>query len=270
MHSVWILPNSFYHLQKYRLFIGSVALSTQKYYKANLIYSYGRVEDIPMGGLFRITAGKEVNEFKKRTYLGFDVSLGVSNTFLGYTYGSAGIAAFINNNLTEQGVLALSMNYFSKLLYLGNHKIRNFVNIDYTRGFDRYSDEYLGFKRVKGFSDFRNDSIYGTQRISISLESVLFSPIYFYGFRFAFFSFADLAFLADSNEMIGKGDILSDLGIGIRIRNDNLALNTFQLRLSFFPNLPDYSRIKNLAISGEQLLRPRNFDPGPPSVLVYR
>ena len=266
----FILPDSYYNLQRYRLFLGSAALSIQKYYKTNLIYSYGRIEDIPQGGLFRITAGKEVNEFKKRTYIGIDISLGESSKSLGYFYGSAGISAFINSNKTEQGLLSLKMNYFSNLLYFGNNRIRNFINIDYTRGFDRYSDEYLVFNRVNGFSGFRNDSVGGTQRLSVSLESVIFSPINFYGFRFAFFGFADLSFLADSNELIGNGNILSELGLGIRIRNDNLVFNTFQLRLSFFPNLPLYSKINPFEISGEQLLRPQNFDPGPPSILTYR
>lgn len=50
-------PNSYYALQKYNLYIGSVSLSVQKYYKTNLIYSYGRTEDVPYGGLFSLTMG---------------------------------------------------------------------------------------------------------------------------------------------------------------------------------------------------------------------
>ena len=70
-----ISPESYYNLQKYRIFLGSVAFSVQKYYKTNLIYSYGRTEDIPYGALFKITAGSEYNEFKKRTYLGAEALL---------------------------------------------------------------------------------------------------------------------------------------------------------------------------------------------------
>jgi hypothetical protein len=90
------------------------------------------------------------------------------------------------------------------------------------------------------------------------------------GFRFAFFGFADVAFLAATNRIIDKGDFLTGIGVGIRIRNDNLIFNTFQIRIGYFPNPPPYSTINNLILSGEQLLRPNNFDPGPPTVIPYQ
>jgi hypothetical protein len=105
-------------------------------------------------------------------------------------------------------MLLLRGNYISNLSYLGRSRIRNFVNIDYTRGFDRYSDEYLVYRCENGFSGFRNDSIGNDQRLSLSIESVLFSPVSLYGFRFAVFGFADFAFLFGTNDFVGSGDIL--------------------------------------------------------------
>ena len=265
-----ILPDSYYYLQKYRIYLSSAAFSIQKYYKTNLIYSYGRTEDIPYGGLFKITVGKEFNEFKERTYLGAEISSGKSSKGLGYFYTFAGLATYLNGNQAEQGLFSLGMKYFSNLLNLGNNMIRNFVYIDYTRGFDRYTDEFLVFNNDNGFSGFKNDSVSGTQRLSVSLESVLFSPVNLYGFRFAFFGFTDFSFLSGTNEIIGNGNTLSAIGLGIRIRNDNLVFNTFQVRVGFFPNPPSYSKINHLTVSGEQLLRPNNFDSGPPSIIPYR
>jgi hypothetical protein len=266
----FILPESYHYLQKYKMFLGSVSLSVQKYYKANLIYGYGRTEDIPFGGLLNIILGREINEFKSRIYLGSSLSVGESISSFGYFYGSAGFGTFLNSGHTEQGMLLLRGNYISNLSYLGRSRIRNFVNIDYTRGFDRYSDEYLVYRCENGFSGFRNDSIGNDQRLSLSIESVLFSPVSLYGFRFAVFGFADFAFLFGTNDFVGSGDILSSIGIGVRIRNDNLVLNTLQIRLGFFPDPPEYSRINRLIISGEQLLKPSNFEPGPPSLLPYK
>lgn len=266
----FILPDSYYYLQKYRIFLGSAAFSIQKYYKTNLIYSYGRTEDIPYGGLFKVTVGREINEFKNRTYFGAEISLGKSSKGLGYFYTSAGLAAYINGNHTQQGLLSLSMKYFSNLLTVGNNMIRNFIYVDYTRGFDRNTNEFLTFNNEDGFSGFKNDSIRGNHRLSVSLESVLFSPVNLYGFRFAFFFFGDFSFLSGTNEIIGNGYALSGIGLGIRIRNDNMVFNTFQLRLGFFPDPPSYSKINNLTVSGEQLLRPNNFDSGPPSIIPYR
>ena len=164
-----ILPESFYNLQKYRIFLASAALSIQKYSKTNLIYSYGRTEDIPYGALFKITAGREFNEFKQRTYIGGETSFAQSNKTLGYFYLYGGLSTFLNRNRTEQGVLSLGLNYFSNLITLGNERIRNFVYFHYTRGFGRYSNEYLKFFNDNGFTGFSNDSVNGTQRLAVSL-----------------------------------------------------------------------------------------------------
>lgn len=266
----FIMPDSYHHLQRYKMFLGSVSFSVQKFYKASLVYSYGRTEDIPYGGLFNITTGKEINEFKSRTYFSSSISIGGSVSSLGYFYNSAGFGTFFNEGQTEQGILSLRSNFISNLSYIGRYRIRNFIDAEYTRGFDRYYDERLVFEKDNGFSGFRNDSIGNAQRLSVSVESVIFSPINFYGFRFAAFGFADLAFLFGTNEYIGSGDLLSAIGVGLRIRNDNLILNTLQIRLGFFPSLPKYSRINHFLISGEQLLKPYNFEPGPPSTLVFK
>lgn len=265
-----ILPYSYHYLQKYKMYLGSAALSIQKFYKTSLIYNYGRTEDIPYGGLITITAGKEINEYKTRIYTGIKFSFGESVPALGYLYGSAGFGTFFNKKETEQGLLFLRTSYFSNLFYLGNYRARHFVKFDYTRGFDRYADEYLEIRRNNGFSGFRNDSIRGDQRLTVSLESVIFSPARYYGFRFAFFGFADLGFLFGTNENAVNGDILSSIGIGVRVRNDNLVFNTFQIRIGFFPNVPYNSRTENILMSGEQVLRPDNFDPGPPATIPYR
>jgi len=265
-----ILPDSYYSLQRYRIFLGSAAFSIQKYYKTKLIYSYGRTEDIPYGGLIKITAGKENNEFKNRSYMGAEISFGKSSRKLGYFYVSTGAASFLNQTQTEQGIVSLNMKYFSNLVVLGKYKIRNFVHADYTRGFDRNSDERLHFYTENGFSGFKNDSVWGTQRVTLSLESVIFSPVNLYGFKFAFFGFSDFSSLAGTNQIMANGISLTGIGLGIRIRNDNLVFNTFQFRLGFFPNPPQYSRINYFQVSGEQLLSPNNFDSGPPAVIPYR
>jgi len=63
---------------------------------------------------------------------------------------------------------------------------------------------------------------------------------------------------------------LASIGVGIRIRNDNLLFNTLQIRLVYYPDPPSYSKVSNVIVSGEQLLKPTNFDPGPPSIIFYR
>jgi hypothetical protein len=265
-----ILENSFLNLQQDKLYLGSAALSFQKYTKTNLLYSYGRTEDVPYGLLLKLTAGREFNEFKDRTYIGSEASFGNKYGDLGYFYFYSGLSTYINKSKTEQSLLALRLNYFSNLYTMGNFRLRNFVYLSYTRGFGRYTNEYLRFSTENGFSGFRNDSLNGNQRLSLSLESVVFSPLNVYGFRFAFFGFADFSVLSYSNTVLGHASALSSIGFGIRIRNDNLIFNTLQIRFAFFPNPPLFSRISNITVSGEQLLHPDNFEPGQPGVIPYQ
>lgn len=265
-----VLPDSWYALQNYNLVLGSVALSRQRFHKAVLIHDYGRAEDIPVGGMMKVTAGLENNEFKKRTYAGSEISFGNSLPHSGYLYVSTGLGAFINGHNTEQGILSAKFRYFSNLIPISKYLFRNFVGIDYTRGFDRNTDEHLKYYNDNGFSGFRNDSITGEQRFNINLESVLFSPVNIYGFRFAFFGFADFSSLSGTNQILSHGTTLSGMGLGIRIRNDNLIFHTFQIRIGFFPDKPAFSRVNNIVLSGEEPARFENFDPGPPSMIPYR
>lgn len=265
-----ILPDSYHYLQRYKILSGSAALSFQKYYKTNLIYGYGRAEDVPVGSLVKLTVGHENNEFKTRSYAALEASVGKSVRNLGYFYTSLGLGTFLNNTQEEQGIFSADLEYFSNLLPAGNNRIRNFVKINYTRGFDRNIDERLFLNGKYGFDGFKNDSVVGTQRVTISLESVIFSNLNLYNFKFAFFGFSDFSFLSAANQYIDKGAFLSEIGVGVRIRNDNLVFKTFQIRIGFYPNAPQYSTTKNMIFSGEQLLRPHNFDPGPPSLITYR
>jgi hypothetical protein len=265
-----ISPNTYYSLQKYQLFMASMALSVQKFYKTSLIYGYGRTEDIPYGGMIRFTAGREFNEFKERTYVGADISAAQSIQQLGYFYISSSIASFLRGVTREQGIYNARLSYFTNLLPVGRFKSRNFLTFDYSRGIGRYADEHLEFPENNGFTGFRNDSIKGTQRLIISLESVLFSPANYHGFRFAFFGFADLGQLSGSDQMLSSGITLLSVGAGLRIRNDNLLFNTLQVRIAFFPNPPLYSKINNVTISGEQLLKPNNFNAGKPILIPFR
>lgn len=265
-----ISPESYHELQNYLMYLGSAAFSVQKYYKASLIYGYGRTEDIPYGGMVRFTAGNEINEFKHRYYLGTEMSLAKHAGNLGYFYSSLALSAYLNEGQTEQGMIAARINHFSELFALGRNMMRVFVNFRYTKGFNRYSDEHLFYPTDNGFSGFRNDSVTGIDRFSLDVESVLFSPINFYGFRFAFFGFADYSFLAGAHNSPYAWNNLTSVGLGIRVRNDNLLFNTFQVRIAWFPDPPAYSRISNIVFSGEQLLRPSDFNPGPPSVIYYR
>lgn len=264
-----IEPHSYQYYQTYHSLLGSITLSSQKYHKTNLLYGYGRTEDIPYGGMINITLGKEYGEFQDRYYIGSILSFGRPINNLGYLYASVWMSSYDNDNTREQGVFLAKANYISNLRSIGAFRMRNFLKVEYVSGFNRYSDEYLEFLSKDGFSGFRNDSITGDNRFTASFESVLFGPRNIWGFKFAYYLFGDIGYIYNQGHRMTQGDILSSIGLGVRMRNDNLIINTIVVRLAYYPSLPPNSYARWIMLSGERSFQPENFEPTPPAVIPY-
>ncbi len=260
---------SFYRLQTYQLITGSVAISSQRFLNTSLIYSYGRTEDIPYGYMIELLGGREKNEFKWRTYAGLKMAYGNVFTGIGYIYAGAGINTFYNQGKTEQGMLNASLRYFTPLMQAGKSRVRTFVNLYYTRGFNRYTDECLYLRSSDLVRGFRNDSISGGTRLVFSLEPVLFISKPLLGFRFAPFVFTDVGILVREGFTAGGYYTVPAIGAGIRIRNDQLVMNTLQIRFAWYPSTPPYSVKSWITADGMIRLKPGDFEPDPPGVLPF-
>ncbi len=265
-----ITSTSYYALQKYRVILGSLSLVKQNYFKTSLIYNYGRTEDIPYGSKFNITYGREINEFKIRDYYGLGISMANFPGKIGYFYINAQVGFFHNGGSAEQGALDLEANYISNLTSVGKYRFRYFANLRYTKGYNRFDDEYLRIENNTGIRGFSNDTIRPDQRLILNLETISFTPIYVYGFRFALYGFADIGIFSNSDPFTVNSNVISEIGLGLRIRNDNLIFKTIQLRFSYFPLSPPYSTTQNFDITGEKLLESKTFDPASPRIIYYR
>ena len=261
---------SYYRLQKYQLIMASFAVSSQRFINTSLIYSYGRTENIPYGYMFELMGGREVNEFKYRDYFGLKASIGNIFTRFGYIYGGISFSTFYNNGNTEQGLFEARIRYFTPVIQAGRSKIRTFINLYHTRGFNRYTDEYLYLRNNDLVRGFKNDSVAGNNRIVATFEPVLFTPRPLLGFRFAIFAFADAGFLIKGGLTSGEYTNISSFGAGVRIRNDQLVLNTIQIRFAWYPNRPPYSEASWATVDGLVRLKPPRFEPDPPGVVPYR
>lgn len=265
-----ISSNIYHELQDYELFLGSIAFSKQNYYETNLIYNYGRTEDIPYGSLVELTGGYEKNEFGNRFYTSLHLSTGNYLGQLGYLQSSLAIGGFVSGGAYQQGMIQVKANYFTNLFHFRRFNLRQFVNLDYTVGIRPYLDEKISISNTRGIRGLSGEGLEGTHRLAINLESVAFTPIFVYGFRFAFYGFADMALIGDYDQNIFHNRLYSGLGFGVRIRNENLVFKTFQLRLAFYPNLPGVYSPSMFAISGEKLLDPNNFNFITPESLRFR
>lgn len=260
---------SYYRLQNYQSITGSITLSSQRFINTSLIYSYGRTEDIPYGYMAGLLLGREKNEFKWRNYAGGMIAYGNFYTGVGYLYTGAGLSAFYNNGHTEQGQFQGSLRYFTPLARAGRSRMRTFINMNFCRGFNRYSDEYLYFRDDDLIRGFSNDSLGGNTRITVSVEPVLFVYKPVVGFRFAIFAFADAGLLSRGRQMGAAYYTVAALGAGVRIRNDQLVLNTLQLRIAWYPNSPPWSESSLLSANSIIRLRPPGFEPDPPGLVPY-
>lgn len=260
---------SYYRFQNYQTVTGSLTVTSQRFINTSLIYSYGRTEDIPYGYMAELLLGRENNEFKWRSYAGLSVAYGNFFTGLGYLYAGAGISAFYNKGNTEQGMVQGSLRYFTPLARVGRSKVRTFMNLNFTRGFNRYSDECLYFRNDGLIRGFRNDSLSGNTRLALSFEPVLFINKPLIGFRFALFAFADAGILSRSEFMEDSFHAVTALGAGVRIRNDQLVLNTLQVRIAWYPNSPPWSESSWVTANSMVKLVPPRFEPDPPGLVPY-
>ncbi|MDQ3534102.1 MAG: hypothetical protein M3421_00575 [Bacteroidota bacterium] len=260
--------NQSYHSNT--LLLTTIGLSTRRYYKDHLIYGYGRTEDIPYGNLLEFTTGVSLGEFYDRPYIGVRWARGGLFRNYGYTYFGISAGSFIRKQELEQGVLSFETRYFSNLVWLGEHRIRQFINIHYTLGIKRFADEFINIRDENGIRGLRNDVfLRGQRKIVLSTETVDFTPLDLIGFRVAIFGFADIGVIATDNEPLMKGNLFQGYGIGFRLNNDNLTFNTFQIRFAYYPNVPPGLSHFGFNAGGITQLRLDDFDIRAPNTNLF-
>ncbi|TLU99430.1 hypothetical protein [Dyadobacter luticola] len=245
----------------------SLGFSNRNYKRDVLIYGFGRTEDVPVGSLFALTLGQENTEFGQRGYGGIQYAVGkyLSHN-LGYMYGVANVGSYSKNGRAQQGVISSQLNYISNLIPFNYSFFRQFLTIRYTHGIRRDSVDYLNISNDQGIRGINNDQLIGTKRITVGTETVFFSDKSLLGFRIAYFVFADIG-LVNAVNSIWSGPLYQGYGLGLRLRNENLTFNTLQLRIGYYPNLPNNSSPFRFGANGNVPLRLRDFDTSAPSIV---
>ncbi|MDR0815218.1 MAG: hypothetical protein LBN37_05655 [Bacteroidales bacterium] len=259
--------NLYYLFQNRTVYLASLSFSRQGYYKTNLIYNYGRTEDIPRGFLLSVVGGKEHNEQYNRPYVGVNTSMGQFIPWLGYLSGSAAYGTFLYEKRPQQGSLDFAVNYFSNLFVTGSFKQRFFANMQISRQLDTQNLDYMKINGDTGIPGFRNDSVYGRRRLNLSMEHNLFAPWDVYGFRMVWYAFANFSWLGGYDSPVLERTLYTSFGCGIRIRNNRFIINTIQLQFAYFPYIPANSRFDYFTLSKETLLNPRNFSSKAPEII---
>lgn len=250
----------------------SVGISQNNYLQGNMIYGYGKIEDIPYGFKFELTGGWQTNvSLGKRWYLGALARWGNYNNSGYYDLSLGAGTFFTNDQKMQQSTISGRLNYFSPLIEVNSMYIRQFINMSYTHGFHRLDGErellsYGGYSGIRGvYSPYYAR---GKNRFTVNAETVLFTPIFFYHFRFAFFGWFDMGWLGNDN-VFYKNEFSSAIGLGVRVKNERLIFNNIQLRFGVSLSRPSGSSFNWFDVTNEQYLRIQPYIPQPATVVEF-
>ena len=222
----------------------TIALSRRSYEKDRMISSYGRTEDIPVGSLLQMTYGKELDNAPHSHYLGMGYAKGQYYGKTGYFQFNFSAGGFIHDHMIREGVVKTNLSCFSYLMYFKNWSMRQFIQLNYVHGIRVMANEYLGWNDESGIRGLKPPLIPAKQRVNLQTESVVYTNLYLLGFRTAFFAFADFGFLGTDKSFFYKDNFYHGYGLGLRLKNDNIATSIFQIRLAFYPHAPGQSQFK--------------------------
>lgn len=265
--------NPYYHNSE--LFLFSLGFARRNYFQGNMIYGYGRTEDIPYGFRVELVGGRQWEEkLGRRDYWGLR---GYWGNLVGDHYVEAGAALgsfFTPDYKLQQSVITSHIKYFTPLLRVRTSYIRQFGVLSATLGFNRLEGEReaLRYEKrqgmgIRGLST--NSWLTGYNRLTMSSETVLFTPLFLYHFRFAFFVFGDAGWMGYDNNLF-RNRFTGAIGAGVRIKNERLIFNNIQIRFGYAFNRPPEVGYSYFSISNEQDFQETNFAPGQPKVVPYR
>ncbi|MFC1509784.1 hypothetical protein ACFL60_08910, partial [Candidatus Omnitrophota bacterium] len=265
-----ITDTTWYRYHDMSNYIGSIAFIQHRYYQTNLLYNYGRTENIPYGFFANFTTGMLNDQFRSRWYVSTTFAAGNRIKRLGYGAGKLSFSGCSGGGMFELGILKLQTLYFTDILHLGDFRFRQFLKTEYTTGIHRFSDDSIDFtveESIRGVG--YNHKVTGTQRLLLSFDTVALTPWQAYGFTFTLFSFADVDIIGSSHNKIFTQDYYSGLGLGVRIHSETIGIETIQLRFAWYPNLPLDRKAYAFTPSIGNRILPIDFIGSKPEILDY-
>ncbi|GAA4319750.1 hypothetical protein GCM10023143_33400 [Compostibacter hankyongensis] len=223
-------------------YLAQFVLFKQDFFKTDHFYGFGRTEDIPNGYTLAATVGSERWSGRKRFYTGISMQRFWLTAHKDVFYTDIGLSSFWRRQASEDAVIHAGLGYYSRLCRLGQGFLRQFFSLDYLNDPNPYLYRPLNINMDNGIWGFRHTLLNGYQRLKLESETVYYSPLKVYGFKFNFFTSLQIAELSDHNRYLFNNPIYAGIGAGCRIRNENLAINTLKLAANYYPVRPDGMR----------------------------
>jgi hypothetical protein len=229
-------PINFYSAEK--LILSGIGINTRQFVQDRYIFRNGIIEDVPIGRIYGITFGYQYKNALWRPYVGAQVSFGKYHKW-GFLSTNFEVGTFFNNSKTNQTAFSFQANYFTKLMTLGNWKIRQFIKPQIIIGTNRQNSigDRLTINENFGIQGF-NSAINGTSKMLMTLQTQGYAPKDIWGFRMNPYFNYSIALLSNKVNELKTNKVYSKIGIGVIINNDYLVFSSFQLSLSYYPKIP--------------------------------
>lgn len=250
-------------------YLSSIGIISQKYFQDKYLFKFGTTEDVPLGAVYKITAGYQEYKTTGRIYTSCHISFGTMQTS-GYFSSSLEWASYFQDSKPKQGLITASALYFSKLKDPGKWKLRQFSKLQLTIGLNRNLTDRITINDGYGLDGFEG-AVSGIHRILFKTQTQFYAPWDVLGFRFGPYVILSMGMLGESATGFRNSILYSHIGLGVMIKNENLVMNTFQISISFYPIIPqdgpNQLKINSFKSTDFGI---NNFESGKPEVLTFQ
>jgi hypothetical protein len=260
------------NLQQNRLFVlGTIGFFRQEFYIDRDIYRFGITEDVPTGLMFSLTGGYEFREINPRPFFRMGGAYGNHFDNFGNIAANISFGGFLKGDAIEQGAVAYRATYFSDMFKLGRWGFRQFANTEGFYGLNMLPMDRVTLNEAHELFGFQSPDLAGSKKVALNFQSVFYAPVAIMGFRFAPVALFGLGMIGDEKRNLFSGNIFQSYGLGLLIRNESFAFQTFQISFAFYPLVPGFDGFDyQLNPRGAYDLRFINFDIGRPETVPFR
>ena len=248
----------------------SVGVSSRLYFKDKYIFKFGVTEDVPVGKVIGLTGGFQKKNDLGSIYIGGRFSSGNYYSW-GYLSTNFEYGTFLHSLKARQGVFRAGINYFTKLIEIGPWKLRQFIKPQLIIGINRIDYDSLTLNNEYGLKGFNSSILSGNSRAVFTSQTQLYAPWSFIGFHFGPYLSFSVGMLGDAKKGFRDSRVYTHIGVGVLIKNENLVMSTFQLSLSFYPEIPgngvDVFKFNSFQTEDFGF---RDFEIGKPAVVLFR
>jgi hypothetical protein len=221
-----------------KMYLSSAGFSITHYYKDQYIFRFGANEDIPEGFILQFLYGLLTKEKTgDQNYTGADVSYGKHFNRFGYISMRTSLGTFLQKNSPGNSTLNMGLTYYSDLIGKMHWHYRQFIYMKYVTGFNKPENEKINLTKDELYG--LSLTAAGKSKIVLNLESVIYTPYNFIGFRFAPLALIGFGMLSTPAEKLFSGNIFQSYALGLLIRNENLLTNSFEITYGFYPSPAD-------------------------------